>query len=140
MRSIRGGGSLREESWDRIKQIRDKDRIMHLFDMELEEAADGYVRVSATVGKDSLNFHDIAHGALIFALADVAFAFVVNAQIDAVGVQWNMNLFRSAALGDKVSAECRLVHGGRRVMVVEFTVRGREDKMLARGQATAMPV
>lgn len=140
MRSIRGGGSLQEESWDRIKQIRDKDRIMHLFGMELEEAADGYVRVSATVGEDALNFHDIAHGALIFALADVAFAFVVNAQIDAVGVQWNMNLFRSAALGDKISAECRLVHGGRRVMVVEFTVKGREDKVLARGQATAMPV
>src|SRR5680860_1387806 len=95
---------------------------------------------SATVGEDCLNFHDIAHGALVFAVADVAFAFVVNAQIDAVGVQWNMNLFRSAALGDEIVAECRLVHKGRRLMVVDFTVKGCEERLLACGQATAMPV
>jgi len=131
---------LQEGSLDRIERIRDRDRIMRLFGMELEEITDGFARVSATVGEDCLNFHDIAHGALVFAVADVAFAFVVNAQIDAVGVQWNMNLFRSAALGDEIVAECRLVHKGRRLMVVDFTVKGCEERLLACGQATAMPV
>jgi len=39
-----------------------------------------------------------------------------------------------------VAAECRLLHGGRRLMVVELLALGNEGKVLAKGQATAIPL
>ena len=116
------------------------DSMIRLFDMEVEEASERLSRVSAVVQERFLQLHDLAHGAFMFALMDVAFALTVNANVDAVAVQWSISQFRSAKLGDRVTAECRLLHGGRRLMVVDLQVVGAEGKVLAKGQATAIPV
>jgi acyl-CoA thioesterase len=125
---------------DRIAHAIAADSMIRLFAMEVEEASDRLSRVSAVVKEDFLQLHDLAHGAFMFALMDVAFALTVNASLDAVAVQWSINQFRSAKLGDKVTAECRLLHGGRRLMVVELLATGAEGKVLAKGQATAIPL
>ena len=44
----------------------------------IEEAREDYARVSMVVRADMLNGHGIAHGGMIFALADTAFAYVCN--------------------------------------------------------------
>jgi uncharacterized protein (TIGR00369 family) len=88
------------------------DSMIRLFGIEVEETSDSLTRVSAEVKEDCLQLHDLAHGAFIFALMDVAFALTVNADRDAVAVQWSLSQFRSARLGDRVTAECRLLHMG----------------------------
>jgi len=125
---------------DRIQHAIATDSMIRLFGMEVEEASETLSRVSAVVKEEFLQLHDLAHGAFMFALMDVAFALTVNAKVDAVAVQWSISQFRSAKLGEKVTAECRLLHGGRRLMVVELLTRGSEGKVLAKGQATAIPV
>jgi acyl-CoA thioesterase len=125
---------------DRIAHAIASDSMIRLFGMEVEEASERLSRVSAVVREDALQLHDLAHGAFTFALMDVAFALTVNAERDAVAVQWSINQFRSAKLGDKVTAECRLLHAGRRLLVVELSTTGPEGKLLAKGQATAMPL
>jgi acyl-CoA thioesterase len=106
----------------------------------VEEASEQLSRVSAVVKEDSLNGHGLAHGAFVFALADVAFALTVNARSDAVAVQWSLSQFRSGGPGERLTAECQLLHGGRRLRVVELIVTNAEGKVLAKGQATALPV
>ena len=125
---------------DRIAHAIATDSMIRLFAMEVEEASDRLSRISAVVKEEFLQLHKLAHGAFIFALLDAAFALTVNANLDAVAVQWSISQFRSAKLGDKVTAECRLLHGGRRLMVVELMATGAEGKVLAQGQATAIPV
>ena len=125
---------------DRVQHAIESDSMIRLFGIEVEETSESYTRVSATVNEDSLQLHDLAHGGFMFALMDVAFALTVNAKVDAVAVQWSISQFRSARLGDKVTAECRLLHGGRRLMVVELLTLGPEGKILAKGQATAIPI
>jgi len=125
---------------DRTSRLIAGDKLIPLFGIEVEEASESLARVSAVVTDDFLQVHGLAHGAFIFALIDVAFALNVNARVDAVAVQWSISQFRSAALGDKVTAECRLLHGGRRLMVVELIVTGAEGRVVAKGQATAIPV
>ena len=61
-------------------------------------------------------------------------------KLDAVAVQWSISQFRSGRLGEKLTAECRLLHGGRRLMVVDLVVTGDEGRVIAKGQATAVPV
>lgn len=125
---------------DRSSRLIAGDKLIPLLGIEVEEASESLARVSAVVTEDFLQVHGLAHGAFIFALIDVAFALNVNARVDAVAVQWSISQFRSAALGDKVTAECRLLHGGRRLMVVELIVTGAEGRVVAKGQATAIPV
>jgi acyl-CoA thioesterase len=116
------------------------DSMIRLFGIEVEETSDSLTRVSAEVKEDCLQLHDLAHGAFIFALMDVAFALTVNADRDAVAVQWSLSQFRSARLGDRVTAECRLLHMGRRLIVVELMAMGAGGMVLANGQATALPL
>jgi uncharacterized protein (TIGR00369 family) len=125
---------------DRIQRAIDSDSMIRHFGIQVEETSEHLTRVSAVVGEDSLQLHDLAHGAFIFALLDVAFALTVNAKVDAVAVQWSISQFRSAKLGDKVTAECRPLHGGRRLVVVELLAFGAEGRLLAKGQATAIPI
>ena len=44
----------------------------------IEEAREGYARISMTLTAAMLNGHRIAHGGMVFALADTAFAYVCN--------------------------------------------------------------
>lgn len=124
----------------RIRQMIETDRFVKLFGIEVEEASEDFTRVSAVVEDQFLNGHAVAHGGFIFALADVAFAITVNAKSDAVAVQWSLSQFRAGAAGDRVTAACRLLHGGRRLRVVELLVTNSEGKTIAKGQATAIPV
>lgn len=125
---------------ERVQFILDNDQVIKLFGMELEEASEGYVKISVSVKDNFLNAHNIAHGALIFALADVAFAIAVNSVTDAVGVQWSFNSFRAAMPGEKITAECELTHRGKSLMVVDYRVTNDGGKIIAKGQATALPV
>lgn len=125
---------------ERVRYAIETDSMIRLFGIEVEETSEAFTRVSAVVKEDCLQLHELAHGAFMFALLDVAFALTVNAKVDAVAVQWSISQFRSAKLGDKVDAECRLLHGGRRLMVVELLALGNEGRMLAKGQATAIPL
>jgi acyl-CoA thioesterase len=46
----------------------------------LEEAREGYARVSMKLRADMLNGHGAAHGGMVFALADTAFAYACNSR------------------------------------------------------------
>jgi len=125
---------------DRAERLAEGDRLISLFGIEVEEATESLARVSAVVREEFLQVHGLAHGAFVFALMDVAFALNVNAKVDAVAVQWSISQFRSGQLGERLTAECRLLHGGRRLMVVDLVVTGAEGRVIAKGQATAVPV
>ena len=46
--------------------------------IEIEEAREGYARLRMTLRPDMLNGHGTAHGGMVFALADTAFAYACN--------------------------------------------------------------
>lgn len=129
-----------EHDRSRVEWMFQEDHFGRLLGMEVEQASDELSRVSAVVREDVLNAHMLAHGGFVFALADVAFALTVNARSDAVAVQWSLSQFRSGVLGDRLTAECRLLHGGRRLRVVELVVSNQDGRLIAKGQATAIPV
>ena len=125
---------------ERIRRLTEGDRLVSLFGIEVEEVSEHLARVSAVVKEEFLQVHGLAHGAFIFALIDVAFALNVNAKADAVAVQWSISQFRSGRPGERLTAECRLLHRGRRLMVVDLVVTGAEGRVISKGQATAVPV
>lgn len=124
---------------DRVQAIFRGDRLIQDFGMKLLEAREGYAKVSVVVEERFLNAHNVGHGVLLFAAADAAFALSVNTAIDAVGVQWSLNVFRAAKPGETLIGESRVIHAGRRSTVCELTVTAADGRVLAKGQSTALP-
>jgi acyl-CoA thioesterase len=74
--------------------------------IEIEEAREGYARVRMTLRADMLNGHGTAHGGLIFALADSAFAYACNARnLRSVAAQASIVYLEPAREGDVLLAE-----------------------------------
>ena len=81
----------------------------------IEEARAGYARLSMRLRPDMLNGHGMAHGGMIFALADTAFAYVCNGgNAKSVAAQASIVFLGSAAEGETLIAEgMELAHEGR---------------------------
>jgi len=125
---------------DRVQEIFRGDRLIQDFGMKLLEAREGYAKVSVVVEDRFLNAHNIAHGVLLFAAADAAFALSVNAVADSLSIQWSLNVIRAAMPGETLIGESRIIHKGRKTMVCDLTVTAADGRMLVKGQATALPV
>jgi len=117
------------------------DKLIGLFDMEIEEAAAGHARVSMEVGPNHLNAAGLCHGAALFALADVAFALAVNCYGKmALAIEASMNYFRPVKLGARVEASCEELFQGRRTGTYICHLRDSDQKKIAVFKATAFRI
>jgi acyl-CoA thioesterase len=106
--------------------------------IEVEEAREGYARCSITVRPEYLNAVERAHGALVHAIADQAFAVACNSTgVMAIAVNFTINYLASALVGEKIFAEASPVNVGRKISVWSIEVRGAQDKLVANGYGTA---
>ena len=90
----------------------------------IEEAREGYARLSMELRADMLNGHRIAHGGMVFALADTAFAYVCNGRnAKTVAAQASIVFLGSAQEGETLIAEAEEVATAGRGGVTRVTVR-----------------
>jgi acyl-CoA thioesterase len=76
--------------------------------IEIEEAREGYARLRMTIRADMLNGHGTAHGGMVFALADTAFAYACNGRnLRSVAAQASIVYLEAAREGDVLIAEAR---------------------------------
>ena len=76
--------------------------------IEIEEAREGYARIRMTLRADMLNGHGIAHGGMVFALADTAFAYACNSRnLRTVAAQASIVLLDAAKHGEILIAEAQ---------------------------------
>ena len=74
--------------------------------IEIEEAREGYARIRMRLRPDMLNGHGIAHGGMIFALADTAFAYACNSRnVRTVAAQASIAFLAPAESGEWLVAE-----------------------------------
>jgi len=98
----------------------------------IEEALAGYVRLSMTVRADMLNGHRIAHGGMIFALADTAFAYVCNgANHASVAAQASIVFLDKVSEGETLIAEAEEVAREGRAGVTRVAVRTSDGRAIA---------
>ena len=98
----------------------------------IDEARAGYARLSMTLRSDMLNGHRIAHGGMVFALADTAFAYVCNGKNEkAVAAQASIVFLGSAAEGETLVAEGQEVATAGRGGVTRVAVRTADGRRVA---------
>jgi acyl-CoA thioesterase len=76
------------------------------WDIVIEEARAGHARLRMELRPDMLNGHGIAHGGMVFALADTAFAYACNgANERTVAAQASIVFLDAAKEGETLIAE-----------------------------------
>ena len=76
------------------------------WDVRIEDAREGYARISMRLRPDMLNGHGTAHGGMIFALADTAFAYACNSRnVKTVAAQASISFLDAAREGELLTAE-----------------------------------
>jgi len=100
--------------------------------VRIEEIREDYARVSMMVRADMLNGHGYAHGGMIFALADSAFAYVCNgANHASVAAQASIVFLDKVAEGETLIAEATEVAREGRAGVTRVAVRAGDGRVVA---------
>jgi acyl-CoA thioesterase len=106
--------------------------------LELEELGPGRAKVGMTCRPDMANILGMVHGSAVFALMDEAFQAAVNAH-GTVAVALTMNLTFHAAprIGERLTAQTRELHAGRRTATYFIEVTDSKGGLVASCQALA---
>ena len=100
--------------------------------IEIEEAREAYARVSMVVRADMLNGHGFAHGGMIFALADTAFAYVCNGANEAsMAAQASIVFLDKVREGETLIAEAHELAREGRAGVTRVAVRAGDGRTVA---------
>ncbi len=103
--------------------------------IEIDEAREGYARVRMRLRADMLNGHGIAHGGLVFSLADTAFAYACNSRnVRTVAAQASIVFLDAAREGEVLIAEAREVVLAGRSGVCNVSVRTGDGRAVAEFQ------
>jgi acyl-CoA thioesterase len=104
------------------------DRASAALGIEVVEYGDGWAITRMLVRTDMVNGHDIAHGGLVFALADTAFACACNSWGPVtVAAGAEIVFVSSARAGDRLEAEARARTRFGRSGIYDVTVRRGDD-------------
>ena len=100
--------------------------------LKIEEARRDYARVSMLVRSDMLNGHGFAHGGMIFALADSAFAYVCNgANHASMAAQASIVFLDKVREGETLIAEATEVAREGRAGVTRVAVTAGDGRKVA---------
>ena len=108
-----------------------KDQASQQLGMVITDVGEGRASLAMTVRAEHCNGFGLLHGGLLATLADSAFAFACNSSnVLTVASGFDIDIVRSAEVGDELLAEARCLHQGGRSGVYEVAVR-RGDELIA---------
>jgi len=110
----------------------ERDAAARALEIALEEVAPGYARLTMRVAATMVNGHDVAHGGLIFTLADTAFAYACNSRNERnVALNAAISFVAPARAGDRLVAIATERSRAGRTGIYDVEVRDERDAMIA---------
>ena len=108
--------------------------------LRLVETGEGTAAVEMTATEDMANASGFVHGGMISALADSAMGRSLRTLSPgvtrAMSFDLKLNFINAAKIGENLRAMGHVVHAGRRTVVTECRVEGREGRLVATASAT----
>jgi len=109
--------------------------------VEIEDVREGYARIRMIVRPDMLTGHGTAHGGMVFALADTAFAYACNGRnVRTVAAQASIVFLDSAREGDMLIAEAQEQALVGRSGVYNVSVKAADGRAIAEFQGFSRSV
>lgn len=114
-----------------VHPMLEKDYASHWLGIEVLRLADGHATTTMRVREEMLNGFGIAHGGMIFAFADTAFALACNpvGETDTITVASgvDINFLSSAMPGERLTAVADRSAGAGRSGVYDITITATEE-------------
>jgi len=113
-----------------------KDRFAKHLNAKIVEVKPGCAKVKLVVQKEFLNGAELAHGGVIFSLADYAFALAANADGSmGLGINADIHFIKSARSGEEIFAEVQEVSRSRRLGTYHGSITNAAGDILAQFQS-----
>lgn len=126
--------------------ILEQDKTSEWLGISVQRAERGHAVISMRVREEMLNGFGIAHGGMIFSLADTCFAMACNdpagdGSTVTVAQGVDINFISSARLGQVLTAEGREVASTGRSGLYDITVTSEDGTLIAqfRGRSRTVP-
>lgn len=117
---------------DVVDRMMAKDAFSRWMGVEVLEVAEGYSRIRMTVRQEMMNGFGIAHGGILFGLADSVFAFACNSRNNlSLAMDNSMNFLKPASTGDILTAEAKELHNGHSTGLYYITVTNQDNNIIA---------
>ena len=111
----------------------EKRLLSGLLGIDLLETSKGHAITRVTVSEEFKNIHGVAHGGLIFALADEAFAAACNFEAPpSVAVNVDISYFAPAKVGEILTAEASETRRGKTIGFYDVMVTNQDGKTIAK--------
>ena len=123
---------------DYARNVVGRDPLATHLGIEVEEVREAYARCSLTVRPEYLNAVERAHGVIVYAVADQAFAVACNSLGSmALALTMTINYIAGANDGERIFAEAFPVSISRKISVWKIEVRGSGGRLIAGCTGTA---
>ncbi len=114
------------------KRMHADERTSAAWGLEFVDAGEGWARASMKIRDDMLNGHGVAHGGMIFALADTAFAWACNGRnVVTFAQNATISFLSKAEPGETLVAEAREAGVAGRSGVYEVRVTADDGRIVA---------
>jgi len=115
-----------------LEKVNVDDAFAKTLGMRVVELSPGCAKALMDITDDHINLFQMAHGGVIFSVADHACEAAGNSfGKPAVAIQNNIHFLSAGAPGDRLEATARVVHRTRRIGLVEAVVRNQRLEILA---------
>jgi acyl-CoA thioesterase len=115
-----------------LEKVNVDDAFAKTVGMRVVELSPGCAKALMDITDDHINLFQMAHGGVIFSVADHACEAAGNSfGKPAVAIQSNIHFLSAGAPGDHLEATARVVHRTRRIGLVEAVVRNQRQEILA---------
>lgn len=122
------------------KAVTGVSRAWQWLGLELVDSGEGYATVEMKATEDMANHSGFVHGGMISTLADSAMGrslrTIEPGVARAMSFDLKLNFINAAKVGETLRATGRVIHSGKRTMVAECRVEGREGRLIATASAT----
>ncbi len=108
------------------------DRFANEMGIELEELSAKSAKMGITIADQHLNAGNVAHGGVIFTLADITMAAMANTQqFPSVSIQSDMRFLAAAYPGDRLTATAEPVFARKSMSNCRVSVKNQDGELIA---------
>lgn len=115
-----------------VDKMMQHDKFSQWLGIEVLGIREGYSKIKMIVRDEMVNGFGIAHGGIVFSLADSAFAFACNNRNNlSVALDTSINFTKAVNVGDTLFAEANEIHNGRSTGLYLISVTNQNGDQVA---------
>lgn len=115
-----------------VQSLLEKDPFSQWIGVRILDVKFGYCNLQCTITKEMLNGFDVAHGGIIFSLADTALAFsAATTGRVALALDNSISFTRKAKLNEVLTATSKKINLTNRTGLFEVTITNQDSEIIA---------